>query len=145
MRVTHLCRKDENASMDGDQYENLTIEEMRAFVRRNEWTFAKTMPQIPHEYLLEWNADNPDDFFRFVMTIRRMGYDEFFFKKQVRYADVEGYKYWTMGVYLETTWVLNRAKLSRSENPLAANPVPFVPEVSKGPPHPKGSRVRPML
>lgn len=131
--------------MDGDQYENLTLEEMRAFVRRHEWTFAKTMPHIPHEYLLEWNVDNPDDYFRFMMTIRRLGYDDYFFQKKDRYADVDGYKYWTMGEYLNTSWVLNRAKLDRPENPLAPNPVPFVPQHTKGPPHPRGSRVRPIL
>ena len=128
--------------MDGDQYENLTLEEMQAFVRRHEWTFAKTMPQIPHEYLLEWNADNPDEYFRFMMTVRRLGYDDYFFKTKNRYADVDGYKYWTMGEYLNTSWVLNRAKLDRSEKPLAPNPVPFVPKLTTGPPHPRGSRVK---
>jgi hypothetical protein len=130
---------------DGDQYQNLTIEEIRALVRRHEWTFAKTMPQTPHEYLLKWDADKADDYFRFMMTIRRLGYDEYFFNTKYRYADVDGYKYWTMGEYLNMSWVLNRAKLDRPENPLIPNPVPFVPELTKGPPHPKGSKVRPIL
>jgi hypothetical protein len=60
-------------------------------------------------------------------------------------TDVDGYKYWTMGEYLNMSWVLNRAKLDRPENPLIPNPVPFVPELAKGPPHPEGSKVRPIL
>lgn len=102
------------------------------------------MPHIPHDYLLEWNVESPDDYFRFMMTIRRMSCDEPFFKKVVRYADVDGFNYWTAGEYLETKWVLNRARLNRPENPLASNPVPFLPKLPGGPPHPRGCRVRPI-
>jgi hypothetical protein len=115
--------------MDGDQYGNLTPDEMQAFVRRHGWTIAKTMPRFPHEYLLDRKADNPDEFFRFIMTIRRLGYDEYFSKTKIRYAEVDGHKYWTMGECLKVTTVLNRAKLDRPDKPLAHNPVPFVPIV----------------
>jgi len=132
--------------MDGDQYQNLTVEEMRAFVRRHEWTFAKTMPRFPHEYLLNWKADNADDFSRFIMTIRRLGYDDYFFKTQIRYAEVDGHKYWTMGECLRVTTVLNRAKLERPEKPLVPNPVAFIPKASQVSPIPEGARSnRPMI
>ena len=31
--------------MDGDQYQSLTQAELRAFIQRNGWTYAKSMPK----------------------------------------------------------------------------------------------------
>lgn len=40
----------------------MTLEEFEDFVIHAEWTFAKTMPDIPHEYTLKKN--NPRDVFK---------------------------------------------------------------------------------
>lgn len=100
---------------------------MEAFVAGNKWTFAKTMPRTPHEYLLAWNARVRTDFYRFVMTIRRYGYDETYKTMLMRYYDLGEWKYWTMGEFLETTWVLNRARIFRPLRPRLENPVLFKP------------------
>jgi hypothetical protein len=111
---------------DGSQWAELTVQELHDFVERNRWTYAKTMPKHPHEYVLLQNCSSADDFFRFVMTIRRFGYDELFFAKKMRYLDVDGRRYWTMGDLLVTTCVLNRALNMGPDIPMVLNDVPFI-------------------
>jgi hypothetical protein len=108
------------------QWESLSLSEMRAFALRNCWTYARTMPQHPHEYVVLWSASSENDFFRFAMTIRRQGYDEHFYRKKMRYLDVDRLRYWTMGDELTTTWVLNRALNKGPDVPHARNPAAFV-------------------
>jgi hypothetical protein len=43
---------------DADQLEPMTAEEFAAFVESGRWTFAKSMPGIPHEYVV---ADHYED------------------------------------------------------------------------------------
>ena len=113
---------------DGDQYPILNRGQARDFVRLNKWVFAASMPKCPHEYLLAWRSTDKEVFMRFVMTIRRMGYDQKYYNKPMRYLDLDGWKYWTMGEFTETTFVLNRALLEKShEESWIFNPVPFEP------------------
>jgi hypothetical protein len=84
------------------------------------------MPKHPHEYVLLQKCSSADVFYRFAMTIRRLGYDELFFSKKMRYLDVDGWRYWTMGDLLVTTWVLNRAQNQRPDIPVVLNNVTFV-------------------
>lgn len=112
---------------DGDQYQTLSEGEMRSFVERHEWVYAKSMPRAPHEYLLEWRADNRQEFFSFVMTIRRFGYDERYRTMTIRYYDLDIFKYWTMGEFTETTYVLNRARIYRPGHPRLPSAEPFKP------------------
>ena len=72
------------------------------------------------------NSSSEDDFFRFVMTIRRYGYDEIFFAKKMRYLDLDGRRYWTMGDLLATTWVLNRALNTKPDVPMVPNETLFI-------------------
>jgi hypothetical protein len=37
------------ADVPDPQLESLTLPELRAFVARSTWTYAKTMPKTPHE------------------------------------------------------------------------------------------------
>ena len=115
----------------------MTLPELRDFIERNPWTYAKTMPKWPHEYVQLWRSTSDEAFFRFVMTIRRLGYDEPFLTKRHRYLDMDGRRYWTMGDLLETTWVLNRVANREPDHPMAPNPVPFVtnPPNNQYPPH----------
>jgi hypothetical protein len=112
-------------AQDGSEWESMAVPELSAFVERNAWSFARTMPKHPHEYVLLWKCSSERDFFRFAMTIRRYGYDENFFTKRIRYMDLCGRRYWTMGDLLETTWVLNRATNKGPDVPMAPNPTPF--------------------
>jgi hypothetical protein len=120
---------------DGSQWTELTVPELRDFVERNRWTYAKTMPKHPHEYVLLKNSSSEDGFFRFVMTIRRYGYDEYFYTKRIRYLDVDGRRYWTMGDLLETTWVLNRALNTGPDVPMVLNKTPFITNPPNGGEH----------
>ncbi|MCW5591039.1 MAG: hypothetical protein KIS74_02970 [Burkholderiales bacterium] len=79
----------------------------------NTWTFAKTMPQNPHEYALRARWDSSamawDDF---VMTIRELGYTERWLdRRQYTYLKVGEWKYWTMGGTLAETSLVNRARV----------------------------------
>lgn len=114
--------------MDGDEYESITEDQMRAFAGRQEWIYAKTMPKTPHEYVLKWKAANAQQWFQFVMTIRRFGYDQKYNTMMIRYYDLGEHKYWTMGEFLETTWVLNRARIYRPPHPRLLSGVEFKPK-----------------
>jgi hypothetical protein len=127
----------QNDGTDGFQWASLTMPELRDFIACNSWIFARTMPQCPHEYVLLWKCTSEDIFFRFAMTIRRFGYDEYFFSKKMRYLDVDGRRYWTMGDLLATTWVLNRALNTGPDLPHVLNQSPFInnPPNNQFPPH----------
>ncbi len=81
--------------------------DLKELVRQAEWTFAKTMPEWPHEYLVR---DKLDDllFERLVMHIRTHGYSGWFYRKSITYFEEEGKVYWTMGAPLEETVIINR-------------------------------------
>lgn len=115
---------------DGEEYVSMSTDELATFVQAHRWTYAKTIPQWPHEYVVRKNIPNDDTFCRFVMTIRRYGNDEPFFTRTHRYLDLEGFKYWTMGDWLATTIIINRATISHKARPFVPNPKPFVPVVN---------------
>lgn len=93
-----------------DYFEELTSEEIQAFIDANKWKFAKTMKSIPHAYCLKETCTDTEMFERFVMHIRRHGYAGRFFKKVFMYYDVGEHQYWTMGSPLEKTILINRAE-----------------------------------
>ena len=82
--------------------------------------FARTMPQMPHEYTLREKAPDEKLFERVVLYIRQAGYKANFGSVTYTYLDVDGWKYWTMGAPLGPTGrfdpqihtiLINRAKL----------------------------------
>lgn len=87
----------------------MTDDEINQFIENNEWKFAKSMPQHPHEYCLKKKCDDPAAFEKFVMYIRENGYEKNFFKAKYIYFDVGGHQYWTMGAPLDQTILINRA------------------------------------
>lgn len=90
------------------------LKRMRAFIEGSEWTFAKTMPQNPHEYTLRKKAaarGQEDEFEWFVMAIREVGYDGTYGRTTYKYLNIGEWKYWTMGAPLDQTILINRAKL----------------------------------
>lgn len=92
-----------------DYFDDLTDADIAAFIEANEWKFAKTMARIPHEYCLKERCNDPDMFERFVMHIRRNGYESKFFKRTYIYFDVGPHQYWTMGDPLHKEILINRA------------------------------------
>ena len=80
---------------------------LRDFVDTAEWTFAKTMPEWPHEYIVRGRVDE-DIFVRLVNHIRANGYEGKFYRKIITYYNDRGMIYWTMGEPLEETTIINR-------------------------------------
>jgi hypothetical protein len=64
-------------------------EELRRFVNDERWTFAKTMPEWPHEYLVRERVDE-QLFVRLVEHIRSNGYDGLFYQKKIVYYEEAG-------------------------------------------------------
>ena len=86
------------------------IDRARAFIARYPWTFAKTMPQNPHEYVVRAKCRDDAAFDDMVLTIREHGKPVLWHGKRYTYLLVGGYEYWTMGSPVRETTIINRAK-----------------------------------
>jgi hypothetical protein len=77
------------------------------FLNTNTFVFAKTTPEIPHEYLVRDNLSEVDKkvFDEFKAFVNKNGYTAVFQSKQNRYFNLNGYKYWFIGK------VLNRERI----------------------------------
>jgi hypothetical protein len=80
---------------------------LRRFVESCRWTFAKTMPTWPHEYIVRERVDE-GLFVALVEHIRAHGYAGKFYTKPITYFDEDGMVYWTMGAPVEDTIIVNR-------------------------------------
>ena len=79
------------------------------FVESVHWTFAKTMPEWPHEYIVRDRVDEVL-FVRLVKHIRNNGYQGKFYNKPITYYDHDGMTYWTMGAPIAETIIINRCR-----------------------------------
>ncbi len=84
-------------------------EQIKEFIKDCQWTFAKTMPKWPHEYIVRDRVDEKL-FVELVQHIRQHGYDGNFYKRKITYFDEDGLVYWTMGEPLDQTIIINRCK-----------------------------------
>lgn len=92
---------------------NVDIPEfIKAFISKECWTFAKTMPQWPHWYLVRAKCDD-DTFSKFVSFIYTNGYVRAWHDREFTYLDIDDYSYWTMGNPVDQTTIINRAKTKR--------------------------------
>lgn len=97
---------------------------LRAFVDAEKWTFAKTMPEWPHEYLVRERVDALL-FEALVHHIRRHGLEQRFYHRVLVYFEQDGLLYWTMGEPVEETMIINRCREQESyENRLKAGTLP---------------------
>jgi len=80
---------------------------LQEFIRSVKWTYAKTMPEWPHEYIVR-DRVNEDFFIELVKHIRCYGYEGKFYRKIIKYFDHDGMTYWTMGSPIEETIIVNR-------------------------------------
>lgn len=85
------------------------IEEFRAFVAATQWTYAKTMPQWPHEYVMR-KAANAAEFDEAVRLIHSDGFEMRLLTKSQDYLDVDGWCYWAMGDPGGPDDIINRTK-----------------------------------
>lgn len=91
----------------------MTMDELRSFVQESKWTYAKTMPQTPHEYTLRRDAKDEVLFERVVNHIRQVGYQQKWGAITYTYLDIDGWQYWTMGSPLDQTRLINRAAIRK--------------------------------
>ncbi len=82
---------------------------LRDFVDSAEWTFAKTMPEWPHEYIVRGRVDE-DLFVQLVRHIRQHGFEGRFYQRVLTYFAEDGLLYWTMAGAVEETTIINRCK-----------------------------------
>lgn len=95
----------------------MSEDEFRAFTRTSRWTFAKTMPDIPHEYTLRRHSADDTQFASAVQFIRDEGYRGLWRDRVGTYWDDGVHQYWTMGAPVEETILINRGRL---DSPTAA-------------------------
>jgi len=99
-------------------------ENLREFVASSKWTFAKTMPEWPHEYLVRDRVDRVL-FEALARHIRQHGFEERFYQRILTYFAEDGLLYWTMGEPIEDTTIINRCKEADSyENRLQNGTLP---------------------
>jgi hypothetical protein len=85
------------------------------FVEERKWTFAKTMPHIPHWWTRR-KGEHPEDpdFDAFVNYIRKHGYRARWGRHVNTYLELGEWKYWTMGAPVAETIIINRERLKDS-------------------------------
>jgi len=82
---------------------------IREFIQSVTWTYAYTMPEWPHEYIVRYKVDK-DLFLEMVRHIREYGYKGSFYEKTLTYFKEGSKVYWTMGEPIEKTIVINRCR-----------------------------------
>jgi hypothetical protein len=87
------------------------LQQVGSLLLRQEWIFAKTMPEDPRWYTLRegWACDA--DFVHVVTRMREAGEEEVYKGRRRRVLHVNGMKYWTMGAPLPQTILINRKPL----------------------------------
>jgi len=73
----------------------MDLKEAKEMLLSQEWIFAKTMPENPHEYCLRKNFKTDSDFVDLVMYIRTSGVREKYKGYFYPVLYLGGWKYWT--------------------------------------------------
>jgi hypothetical protein len=77
------------------------------------FTYAKTLPEHPHEYLARsWlPPELRTDFDHFLASVRKHGYRGTFWNQSWTYLEVDGWKYWeSKSWFADGGKILNRAR-----------------------------------
>jgi hypothetical protein len=88
-------------------------ERLKNFINNVTWTYAKTMPEWPHEYVVRGKVDE-NLFVETVIHIREFGYQGLFYQKPITYFEEDDLLYWTMGAPIYETTIINRCKKENS-------------------------------
>lgn len=92
---------------------SISYDKLRSMIARCGWTFAKSMPFAPHEYIVKGKCPlTKEEFEYFVNMQREHGVKEQWGSYNNAYLYIDDYKYWTMGAPIKETTVINRAKAS---------------------------------
>lgn len=86
----------------------MTKTETTELIASLHWTFAKSMPDIPHEYIVaDHYPEKAKEINAFIAEIVKSGYTKKFYTKEYKYLEIGEYKYWV----IEN--IINRAKIDR--------------------------------
>ena len=78
------------------------------------WTFAKTMPQCPHEYIVRGKTADDTTYFAMFRTIEAHGvWDKWSDTPRQYLHPGDGYYYWKMTDDMCESIIINRAKEER--------------------------------
>jgi hypothetical protein len=88
----------------------------RRFISVCRFTYAKSVPNSPHEYCLrKWlPPDVQRDYDRFVQLIGEHGYRGRFLATVYRYLNVDGWRYWQSPEAYGVGVIINRANNERA-------------------------------
>jgi hypothetical protein len=86
---------------------------LRLFIDNEKWTYAKTMPKWPHEYIVRERVDR-NLFEQLARHIRTNGFQGAFYEERYVYYEVDGMLYWTMGAPIRKTTIINRCRKESS-------------------------------
>jgi hypothetical protein len=96
-----------------NKHPNTFPEELRNFIREENWTYAKTMPEWPHEYIVRERVDE-NLFDWLVRHIRANGHEASFYQETFISFEEDGMLYWTMGAPVSETTIINRCRKESS-------------------------------
>ena len=88
----------------------MTESQVIEFLESHTWTFAKTMPWIPHWYIVRKESKNEEIFELVVDFIQKNGIPFVFGRKTYIILIYKGFRYWTMGFPPKETTIINRTK-----------------------------------
>jgi len=84
----------------------MAVNDFSELINSVNWTFAKTMPGIPHEYIVtDHYPEKSVEINKFIAQIQEKGYTKMFYSKEYKYLEIYDYKYWV----IEN--IINRAKI----------------------------------
>lgn len=92
----------------------MTKEEIYFFLDKEaKFTFAKSMPNIPHGWICRKNFAD-EKFLEVMNFIQKKGYKEYFFNQEYIYYNIGEFKYWVMTNdkgFNDSTAIINKAIL----------------------------------
>ena len=89
----------------------LTKEEFVDAAQTLTWTYAKTMPQNPHEYIVRGKTADKNLYFAMFRTIEAYGDPGEWNNESYQYLRPgDGYYYWKMTDNIEESIIINRSR-----------------------------------
>jgi len=89
----------------------LTNKEFVVAAQSFEWTFAKTMPECPHWYIVRGKTADDETYFAMFRAIEERGELREWYDSGYQYLHPgDGYKYWKMTDEMSESIILNRAR-----------------------------------
>ena len=91
----------------------MTHEQAKEFTESVTWTFAKTMPNNPHEYIVKGEVDPEkyEDFYRYIYSNYVIVW---FWRKPYKAVYIGDYMYWIMTDNIAESRIINRKYVNKN-------------------------------